>query len=356
MKIKKVLSSIIVGALLAFGFGAQAQIPAPPVPDLSMLTNHAALVGYAFKQIKGIQVSASSAGQADNGTHGGFFAFTNQVASLYSLADVVSPYWWSVTLTSTNDYISLNAQFWNTNDINSVYGYNSDAYPLFYAYGGGQPIKVGYYWTLPDSATALNMYLAPQIRIPTPGVIDARLIIRDQYGNASGMQLNVQNGQTWFQSDYAGESELVLTSQVQDSNGYWYAVTKGYSLSNGMEMPLTSVQFNILLRDSEDFRASKDSTNIDVSVYSYQGYGKVPLVMPTYTKNATNVTLSVHSLDGQFATSYIVENQQTKVKTTNNVSAGATSLKLDFKAGDYQVIPLGIKLLIGSPYYYDGKG
>ncbi len=332
----------------------------PSAPDLSMLTNHAALVGYAFKQVKGVQVSIASGAQANNWQNGGFFQITNDVKSLDVLADAISPFWWGLQLTDTKAYVSLNAQLWNTGDVNAVG--NQDTYALFYAYGGGQPIKTPYgYWTLTDEASQLQLQLASQIKIKVPGVVDARLVVQDGSGNDYGVQIGLTgNGEMWFPSDYAGvNSTIVLTTQFQGTDGYWYSYTKAYDLRKNVEVQLTQVMVHILLRDSDDFKSFKDSQVMDVQVYSYQGYGKVPLVMVTFGTNQTNtVSLSVHTTDGQYATSYSIENQQTKKINTVTVPAGATSVNVGtniFTKGVHYIIPLGIDLKQGY-YWYGGKG
>lgn len=364
MKTIKSITSIIACAMLALSLSAQTPVtpvepvPDPVAPDLSMLTNHAALVGYAFKQVKGVKVSVSSGAQINNWESAGFFVITNEVKSLDLLNDTIGPVWWGLQLTDPRAYVSLNAQLWNTEDINDVYGYKKpDVYQLFYAYGGGQPIKTSYgYWTLAEESTQLQVQLASQIKIKVPGVIDARLVVQDENGNYYGMQVGIDyNGGVWFPSDYAGaNSVLVLTTQIQTASGNWYSYTKAYDVRKNVEVPLTQLIVHYILRDSDDFKSFKDPQDMNVKVYSYQGHGKVPLIMPTFTSNSTNVSLSVYTTEGKYATAYSIEDQQTKQTRTITVPAGEVSIKVDFKSGVHYIIPLGIDL---KPWnYWGGKG
>ena len=367
MKNKILLSISSVLGIFALGLqNTMAQVPAQPSPDLSMLTNHAALVGYAFKQVGGTQVSVTSGAQAQNGNYGGFIQFTNDVKTLQGVSDSLSFWWFGIPIVSTTDYISIGVQLWNTNDANAVYGgYSPESYVLFNGYGGGYPVKDSFgNWTLPTDSTDIQIQLAPNIRIKVPGLVDARLIIRDQYGNPSGIYIPSGNGEMYFPSDYAGSGELVLTTQLQDTNGYWYVYRNGYALTNGAApLPITWADFMVLLQGSDDLTSFKNPATMDVGVYTYQDpysgliYGKVPLLMATFTRSLTRgVTLSVHSLDGQHATSYIIENQETKVKATVSVPANATSVQCDFQQGDYYIIPTGINLQSPNDYYGGAKG
>ncbi|GEM_PF-4689915 len=356
----------IFAVLITTTLRSSAQVPMPvPIPtptppsiDLSMLTNHAALVGYAFNQIQGVQLNYGSGAQADNWQNVGFFPITNQVKTLDVLNNAVTPYWWGIRLVDTNAYVNLNAQFWNTNSYEAVTS-SSDAYPLFYAYGGGQPVPWNNsYWTLPASATGMEIHLASEIRIKIPGLQGARLVVEDGWGQ-HGMVLGVRDGWLSFPTDYAGNGTIVLDTVFETNHMAW-GFTTAYWLKDASPAPLTWVIFSVLLRDSEDFKSFKNQTQLDASVYSWKGYGKVPLLMARFDNDITKgVTLSVHSSDGQYATSYVIENQQSKVRTTITVPAGATSVKYDFTVGDYQIIPLGMNLK--NPNYYGypvdiGKG
>ena len=351
------LSISLASALIMATSFASAQ-PTNPTPDLSMLTNHAALTEWAFKQIQGISVSTSSGLQAQNNTPSLFAVITNQVKTLDTLSAAVGPYWWGMELTDTNNaYIDISAQFMNTSN-NPSYVYTPDAYALFYAYGGGPAVKNAYgSWTLATNDSTLSIQLAQQVRIKIPGLVDARVVVNDQTGQY-GEQFTVINGELYWNSDYDGIGTIVLVTQFQDTNGNWWGFTTGYSLTNSAKpVTLTWVDFAIMLRDSDDFKSFKDAAVMDVSAYSFQdsylglAYGKTPLLVATYTKLTKGVTLSVHSIDGQYATSYVVEDQRTGVKTTVVVPPNATSVQHDFPAGDYYIVPGGINLHSIEEYY-----
>jgi hypothetical protein len=204
----------------------------------------------------------------------------------------------------------------------------------------------------------LILPLIPQIRIKIPGVYDARLIVQDENGNDYGLQVNVNNGEIWFPSDYSGStSTLVLSRSYQDSNGNWYSDTKAYDIRKNVEVPLTQVLVQILLRDGEDTRSFRNLGVMDATVYSYKGYGKLPLVMATFDSTPTKaVSLSVHTTEGVYATAYQVEDQQTKKSWTVTVPAGQTSAKIDVTKGVFWIVPLGIELKPGYYWYGGGKG
>ena len=345
-----------------------AQTPPSPVPstnaapDLFMLTNHASLVGYALKQVKGAKVNISSGAQANNWENAGFLPITNDVKSVDILADIISPYWWGLQLTDTKAYVQLNAQLWNTDNPDDAFNnyYYSDAYVLFNSYNGGQPQKTPYgYWTLPDEATQLRIELASQIRIKVPGLTDARLVVQDENGNDYGVQINVNNGEMWFPSVYAGaNSTIVLTRQYQNEAGYWYSDTKAYDLRKNVEVPLTQVMVHVLLRDGEDTRSFRNIGVMDATVYSYQGYGKLPLVIATYDSLPPKpVTVSVHSTEGKYATAYQVEDQQTKKSWTVTVPPGQAAAKIEIPTkGVFWIVPIGLELKPGYYWYGGGKG
>ena len=363
MKIVKHIVGIVSTLTVALSIAvASAQTPVaattsmspvpPPMQDLSMLTNHASLVGYAFKQVADVSMWVSSAAQAQNWEPSGYFTFTNQVKNERTLNAVLSQYWWGIQTVDTNAYINTGASFMN-NPTDGV----SPTYSVFQAYGGGYPVNMGSYWGFPGSYLSMPIQLAPNIWIALPGVVDARLIITDQWGEY-GMQISTQNGGFWFPSDYTATNVvLVLTRNILGTDGYWRNYTQGYSFATGTEILLTWVQFQMLLTDSQDFITYSNPSGMDVSIFTSQSYGKVPLLMPTFVKDLTKgVKLSVHTTEGQYATGFIIENLLTGDKLTIPVPAGQTSITRDFSAGDYSIIPLGISLKAPSQYYYYGKG
>lgn len=333
---------------------SSSPVPAPiPVPvsqplDLSPLANHATIVASMFKKVAGVRISVNAGSGTENYDNSRFYPFTNEVKTISAIMAVIGNDWWSSQVTSNADYISITVRFYDSSDYNTVY--NGGANVLFEGYGGGQPVQGQYgVWTLPSYATEISMNVAQTYYLAVPGVVDARLIRRDQWGNPSGVPLFVNDGLVGFPTDNAGNGELVLTTYTLSPNGYYVWTRKAYNISTGVEIQLTWVQWQILLRDSEDFVSLKNPDSIDKYVYSYQGYGKVPLLIVESTVTKTNLLLSVRT-DQAHATSFELEEQSTKVKSTNSVPDGATGVKIKLPAGTWYIVPKGLQLQPWNTY------
>lgn len=331
-----------------------APIPVPPPQiNLEPLKNHAAIVAEMFKRISGIRITVKAGSGVENYDNSRVYQFTDEVKTLSAIMAVVTTDWWYSEVTNPDDWISIRVQFYDSGDYWAIE--KGSAHLLFEGWGGGTPVKGNYgEWTLPSWATEISMYAAPTFFIPVEGIQDARLITRDQYGNPQGRQLNVNNGFLEFPTG-GTTGELVLTTAVLSPEGYHIWSRRAYNIETGVEIQLTFVQWQITLRDSEDFISVKANESLDRYVYSYQGYGKVPFLIVETTVDRKNTLLSVHTDDAN-ATSFELENQSTKVKTTVVVPDGKTGVSIDLPAGTWYIVPNGLKLRSWKDYGGGGKG
>lgn len=368
MKIKSLVSlSVLILGLIVASFSpthvqaetgdatssASAAVPiTPPQINLEPLKNHAAIVAEMFKRINGVRVTVKAGSGVENYDNSRVYQFTNEIKTVSAIMAVITTDWWYSEVTNPDDWISIHVQFYDSSDASAIY--NGSAHLLFEGWGGGTPIKGNYGgWTLPSWATEISMYASPTYLIPVEGLIDARLITRDQYGNPQGRQLNVNNGFLEFPTD-GTTGELILTTAVLSPEGYYIWSRRAYNIATGVEIQLTFVQWQITLRDSEDFITVKNYDSLDRYVYSYQGYGKVPLLIVETTVERKNVLLSVHT-DDDHATSFELEDQSTKVKTTIVVPDGQTGVKINLSSGTWYIVPKGLKLRSWNEYG-GGKG
>jgi hypothetical protein len=367
----KLALSVIVTCLVAITSFAQSETTSgsggsssvyidPPAPDLSMLTNHAGLVSYAFKQTRGLQMESSSGAQADNYSPNIFLAITNEVKTLRNITAEVGSWSWGMSLVDPKAYVSLSGALWNTGDYNAI---QNQGYPqvfrAFEAWAGGQPVRNEYgNLVLSDNDSQLHLRLASRIPIKVPGVWDARLVVTNLYGSY-GFDIQTHGDWISFPSEYAGNGILVLNIVSWNADRTVGMIrTRAFNLRNNNEVPLNNVIIEPLLRDSEDFREFAN-TDMDVRVdswFDYQGveYGKVPLVIYTGDKDVSTISLSVKTSTGQFANGFTIENQATKVKFSVQLPAGVTSLKTNVPAGAYHIIPEGINLKGAGGYWYGG--
>lgn len=343
--------------------GTAALKTAITVPDISYLTNHAELVGQVFKNVNGVLVSFTPAASTRSGPTVMFVAYTNKVKSLEGISALVTNSWWSMGVVDTNAPISVNVRFLDTSDESTARGWNPEvsAQTLFEGVNGGRPIRNQYgQWVLPDWAEEVQMRISGDIFVTMTNVAYVHLVTKNPYGNYYGTDMEIDYGKGfWFKPDYAGNGTLLIGSYVYATNGIYYYVEHAYSLAdNAKEVPINQVLVRALLEDSDDFRTSVDTTNLSYTVYSYNGYGKVPLLTPTYTK-AMTVTLSVGDQLGDFSSSYIVEDQATGHRETVHVPDGSTSVTVTLPKGVYHVIPslsLQSPMYYGWGYYGGGKG
>ena len=324
------------------------------VPDISYLTNHAELVGQVLKHVNGVRVQYTASAATRDGSLDTFMIYTNSVKTLEGIAALVTNNWWTMSVVDTNASISIQVLLYDTADQNTALGYtpNVSSQVLFEGYNGGVPIRNQYgQWALPEWAETVSLRISGSIFVAMTNVVSAHIVTKDMNGNTVGFDLPVTYLQGFsFQPDYAGSAIVVLGSYTFSTNGWVSYNEHAYDLgNNAVEVPITPIMVRAILQDSDDFRTSVDQTNLVYTVYSYNGYGKVPLLTPTFNK-AMNVMLSVSDQLGNSATSFVIEDQATNVRTTINVPTGMTAVSAMIPKGIYHIIPLGLNLK--SPYYY----
>jgi hypothetical protein len=326
------------------------------VPDISFLTNHAELVGQVFKGVEGVMVNFYPAAATRSGGVSAFYAYTNSVKSLEDIMGLVTNNWWQMSVVDTNAPISLEVEFLNSSDESTVRGYNpqTSAQVLFEGYNGGIPQRNDYgQWVLPDWAEDVSMRINGSIFVTMTNVASVHMVVTNSSGGYQSSDLPISYGQGfWYQPDYAGNGILILGSYVYTTNNWVYYGEHAYDLANCLtEVPITPVLVRALLQDSDDFKTSVDQTNLSYTVYSADGYGKIPLLTPTYTRSM-RVHLSLGDQLGNYASSFVIENQATGHRHTVSVPHDATGVNATMPEGVYHIIPLGLDLK--SPLLYSG--
>ncbi len=314
--------------------------------DLSMLTNHAALVGYAFKQIKGVRANVTCNSQVAGDANVRSYSYTNAVKSLDDImTSILANEHWHLKVTSTSDYFNLSVQLLDSDD------FSGKPNELLYGSAGSQPQQNQYgQWVLPSWGSLVGVQLARQIKIRIPGAMlaGAKLIARDQWGNAYPVDMYVDGDGFYFDSTYAGNGTLVLSGWLPLPNQpNWYQwAESAISLKDGSPVALTWVDAQVILTGSSDLVTFKNTSDLSTFIYDWYGYGTLPMGQAVFTQSTTNVLLNTYTQSGQSATSYDVEDQATHVTKTYTVPAGATSVTTGTNAlkGTYYIIPQGINL------------
>ena len=314
--------------------------------DLSMLTNHASLVNWAFKQVGGITANLSCQAQADDQRNLHVYGYQESVKTLDHIKEVVSRDPWWVNVVNVTDFFMLSVTLYKTNDLRVI-----DADPsmrLFQGWGSARPEKNQYgNWELPRSATTIPLFLADKIRIPVPGIIDARLIVQDSQGNRIPVVFEVESDALWFTTSQAGNGVLVITYLAYNSEAhYYYYDKKAYDLATGREIPLSRVFIQMLVKGSAHIIDFKNTNVVSTFVWDDEGYGTVPLLQAVFTSPTTNVTFSLTTASGLYAKSFDVEDQATGKKVsfaimpeTSTAYAGTNVFK-----GVYNIVPQGVDL------------
>jgi hypothetical protein len=327
--------------------------------DLSMLTNHAALVSYAFKRVQFVQANVTCNAQADNSSNLRVYPYTNTVKSLDDIqSSILANEHWYLHVESTTDYFYLSVQLLDTNDIygkqNTLFTGGNGSYPQQNQYGQ---------WTLPSWGTVISMQLNSQIKISFPGIImaGARLIARDQNGNPYPVDMPVDGDGFYFNTAFAGNGILVLSgwTPIPNQPNTYQWTQSAISLKDGSPVALTWVDAQVILTGSSDVATFKNQSDLSTLIYDWYGYGTVPMGQAVFTQPTTNVLLNTYSISGKYATSYNVEDQATHTVKTYTVPSGATSVTTgtNVMQGTYYIVPQGINLSpIGYGYPVIGKG
>ena len=337
-------------------------------PDLSMLTNHADLVSFELKKVCGVLVKVTASASTTSAENSSFYPYTNSVKTLEDIMGMVTNTWYGMKVVDESAPLSISVWFYNNSDEYTVRGIpegkdagSDGAKRLFEGYNGGQPIRNQYnQLVLPDYAQQISMRMVNDVFIPATNIASAHLVYTNADGSWSSMDMPISYRQGfWASQDFAGQGIVVLGFWVYDStNGSYSYSEHAYSLYNGgTEVQMSWVLARAILQDSEDFRTSVDETNLIYSLYSWNGFGKVPLLTPTYTRATNVVNLSVYSAPWiANATSFKIENLETGVKRTVDVPANATSVTTIIGRGKYHIVPVGIKLKPWSQNVSYGKG
>ena len=323
--------------------------------DLSMLTNHAALVKYCFKQVKGIQVNVTSQVQADDNSNLRSYVYTNNIKSLDDImSSLLTNEVWYLHVTSTTDYFNLSISMFDTVDCSDQ--------SLFTGGSGGQAQQNQYgQWVLPPWSEDVGVSLNYQTRITLTNtyIVGAKVIARDQYGNPYPITLPTYGlGGFDFRNTLAGNGVLVLSGYSIDSNGNWQSIQSAISLKDGSPVALKWVEAQVILQSSSDIATFKNTSDLSTYIWSWYGVGVIPMGQPVFTHATTNVLLYTYTSDGQYASSYDVEDQATGKVKTYVVPAGASSVSTgtNVMMGTYDIVPQGISLTPPDfGYYYGGQ-
>jgi hypothetical protein len=347
------------------GGGGSATAGCQPMAiDLSMITNHAGLVSYCLKQVDWVNIEIKSSAATVEPIRSEF-AYFDKVKTLEGIMQMVGGNQWELPLISTNGNIQITVTF------SSSLGNEAIRYPgkpLFVGYAGGQSVMSGDAWTLPDYASSPSMQLMPSVFIPISNVYSAMIIFGDDQIGYEGIPLGIawNNGSRGidFPSGYAGRGILTVQYGEYNCEGGWYETkNKAFDLSKGaVEVPFTRVLVSVVLRDSEDFRSSVDQADLSTYVSSWYGYGKIPLLTPSYSKpTAVRLKMWTWVNDGnqsaeKWATSFTIEDLTTGQKTTVQIPVGSSDVWITLPKGSYHIIPLGLELRSWNEYPYSGYG
>lgn len=351
--------------------GAASTSPTPYIiTNLAAITDHAELVSEVFKDVNGVLVNFSASASAQSGQPSFFFAYTNKVKTLEGIMVLVTNWYTSLPVVNTNAPISISVSFYDSSDENLVRGYvgplpgQLPPNALFKGANGGIPERGQYgQWVLPDYAEWVQMRLSEGVFVSMTNVVSAHLVYTNSSGQYMSMDLPVDYLEGFsFPPDWAGQGIIVLGTYRFTANGTYYD-QHAYDLSNSAkEVPITYVIVRALLEGSDDFISFVDATNMSVQLYTYRDgtgmtFGKVPLLMATFTK-ATSVYVSVTDELGNYATSFIIEDEATGVRTTMNVPSGNMGVNVTLPKGVYHILPEGMNLQPSwkySYYYYGQK-
>ncbi len=369
------------GIPVAAGSAGDAIVPqvavGDSVIDLSAITNYAELVSRELDNVKGVMIRVTASADANaGGGQWSYYSFTNAAKTLEDIEAMVTNTYYGFELVSTdnNSTISEQIKLYNVDDeyaiINGTTDYNGEpiARVLFQGFNGGVPFRNQYgQLTLPDYAETLSIQMLYDVFVNVTNISSARLLYTNVNGQWLSMNLSVVFGKGFhFPPQFAGQGIIVLGILKQTGpNSYSYS-EHAYSLhDNGAEIQMQWAFAKVILADSDDFKTSVNSTNLSYDLYSYEGFGKVPLLTPTYTTPATNVYVSVMSSQlgkggstvQAWATSYKIINVETKAVSKVTVPTGAVGTWIPFAKGKYRIIPIGLELLPWELYgWYGGKG
>lgn len=362
MKIKSMLVALIGSVMITVGAMSAPVTQAVPVTpvqqsssiDISMFTNHQALVGYCLDRVGGVSVNVSCDAGA-NRPSSRYYQYPSKVKTLEGIMGLVTNDWYNIPVVTTNSYIGIKVEF----------SADYDGSTIFVGYGGGLP-TVNHYgqWVLADQDQSVEMRLASYVNIPIGTnlyISSARMVYGNDNVGYEANSVGVNGNVISFPSEQAGKGILVLEGYSMNEQGYYHWFRKALDLKkSGVEVPITDVLVQVIIRDSEDFRSSVDKSDLSLMVSSYvmndSGYiyGKVPLLTPTYTR-ATIVRLQtstwyyqkgVSGYNSIFvnAGSYEIKNLETGAITT--VTAGANGyVDVTLQKGSYHIQSKGLEFL-----------
>lgn len=332
--------------------GVHAQTTSTPVPvtpceqevrpDLSMLVSHDELTKYSFKRVQGISLHFQLGASVDNYAHQAFFQYTNSVKTLEGAMAVAGQYVWGFDVVDPKAYAGITVKFWDSSDSSVMYSDSSVMYggekesdrSLFWGSNGGLPEKNGFGdWELSDKDAAATMWLADNVFIPAKNVVEARIVLNEGKPYGFPLRVKYQEG-FWMPSQYAGTGTIVLTT-ARTCNGGWYWNRHAYDVASNREVPITTVLIQPSLLDSPDFREFKNEFTLSLYVQSWQGYGKVPLIIANYDAKEVNRAYLSLQTDEAWATEFYLEEQNTGTKMTVYVPIGSKGTYVNLPAGSY---------------------
>lgn len=348
-----------------------AQPCPPPNIDVSMLTNHAALVGDCFNRVAGVTVQLQSQSQVYS-TSPQLYAYTNQIKNLDTIAALISNSWSFIQVTAPTDQVNIAINFLDSSSPALQYDWQ---HQLFNGWNGAVPVPdlCCNNWKLPDWAENISMSLNGYVKIKVSGLYlgNVRIIGRDAYGNAIPTDCPITDDGFMFPSSFAADgiaSEGIIvfngSYQCGTNANIWYGYQNAFSLVDAKPRPLAWVEVQAFIHGSPDFVQQSNTNDLTLGVSSYtdyngKEYGVVPLQIVTLASAKTNMTFHTFTYSGQYATSYQVTHKESGQQYLFKVPAGSTTYSTGttaLPAGTYNVIPLGIQLNNSIGYIYGGKG
>ena len=332
--------------------GGPVPLVLEPVPDLTFLTNHAALVSREFKKVKGVLVETTFSASTATYNPKTFYPYTDRVKTLEGIMALVTNTYYYQDVVDTNAPITIKVTFWDsTNEFQIMYGQVSGSAPemIFEGSTGGVPMRNRWgQLELPQYAEEVSMRLSSSsIWIDMTNIGSVHLVYTNSVGEFKSTDFSVDwRRGFWFPPDFAGQGIAVFTWFVPDQSGNYNRYQHAYNLGTGKEEQITPVLVRALVRDSDDFRTSVDQLNLVYSIFSFEGMGKVPLLTPTYTAELSGIYLSVDTTDGdRWATSFLIEDLNTGIKNRATVQSGQRGVRIVLPRGSYHIIPCGLSLM-----------
>ncbi len=321
--------------------GDEGPIPVPvPAIDISMLTNRASLSRYALQHVHAVAITIAAHSSIDSPQRT-VLDYNDPIKSFDGISRLLEGLEFQVRILGSNDYVSIRIGCYETRDdaYNDLYSQKGRA--LFNGYAGGNFVqgKEGGGFYLPDWATQPSFYLGASIRVKVPGLVEARFLRHNPdgyYPNEEPAYIGVQDGYMDFQSDWAGAGDILFTIG-NNQNGYQQIA---FDLRNSRPVPINSLLIRLgKSLSSQDVVILKNTNAVEVMVYSFMGYGNVPLIELKNDTSVVAIRFRITSNEAErFATRLSVIHEESG-RVYNFETIGGEAFLNNAPAGTYHVIP-----------------